>query len=75
MRIWPASSKAGPSGRPLSNVASRPLYVPPRLQPLFEQLQIIDRGEAIQSMADFLYSYTKVPTLEAGGARAYINPE
>ena len=67
MRIGLASPKAGPSGRPLSNVASGPLYVSPHVQPLFEQLQIIDRGEATQLMADFLYGPIKTPTLEAGG--------
>lgn len=53
----------------LANIANGPLFVPPHLQPLFEKFQIIDRGEATQRMADFLYSYTNAPTLEAGGAK------
>jgi hypothetical protein len=43
--------------------------VPPHLRPLFEKLQIIDRREATQRMADFLHSYTKAPALTEGGVR------
>lgn len=58
----------------LASIENGPLYVPPHLRPLFERLQIIDRGEATQRMADFLHSYTKAPTLAAGGARPFHSP-
>lgn len=54
----------------LENIANGPLYVPPHLRKLFEEFQILDRGEATQRMADFLFSYTKAPGLAAGGAKA-----
>lgn len=53
----------------LANIANGPLYVPPHLRRLFEDFQILDRGEATQRMADFLCSYTKAPGLIAGGAK------
>lgn len=53
----------------LANIANGPLFVPPHLRKLFEDFQILDRGEATQRMADFLFSYTKAPGLAAGGAK------
>jgi uncharacterized protein len=53
----------------LANIANGPLYVPPHLRKLFEHFSILDRGEATQRMADFLFSYTKAPGLAAGGAK------
>jgi transposase len=41
--------------------------IPPAYVKPFVKLQIRDLGEATQRMADFLHSYTKASTLEAGG--------
>jgi short-subunit dehydrogenase len=51
----------------VANIDRGPLYVPPHLQKLFTQFSILERPEATQRMAAFLYSYTKAEALAAGG--------
>ena len=53
----------------LASIAKGPLYVPPHLQGWYERFSVLQRDQAVEAMASFLYSYTKSPDLAAGGAK------
>jgi short-subunit dehydrogenase len=53
----------------LASIAKGPLYVPPHLQGWYRTFSDLERDRATETMASFLYSYTKSPDLAAGGAK------